>query len=67
MIERAILDAEMKGVKVLSLGLLNQASKFKYLFAYIKCIRYLLLKLICACMHLCPHRNLMDPNVNFAG
>ena len=43
MIERAILDAEVKGVKVLSLGLLNQASKFKYLFAYIKCMRYLLL------------------------
>ena len=36
MIERAILDAEVKGVKVLSLGLLNQASKFKFLYAYIK-------------------------------
>ena len=33
MIERAILDAEMRGVKVLSLGLLNQASKLT-LFSY---------------------------------
>jgi aldehyde decarbonylase len=31
LIEEAILDAEVRGVKVLSLGLLNQASKSSFL------------------------------------
>jgi hypothetical protein len=35
LIEGAILDAEVKGVKVLSLGLLNQASKSSFLILII--------------------------------
>jgi hypothetical protein len=35
LIEEAILDAEVKGVKVLSLGLLNQASKSSILILII--------------------------------
>jgi aldehyde decarbonylase len=35
LIEEAILDAEVKGVKVLSLGLLNQASKSSFLILII--------------------------------
>jgi aldehyde decarbonylase len=35
MIERAILDAEMKGVKVFSLGLLNQARKLMQFYLFI--------------------------------
>ena len=35
MIERVILDAEMKGVKVFSLGLLNQASKIMQFYLFI--------------------------------
>jgi hypothetical protein len=35
LIEEAILDAEVRGVKVLSLGLLNQASKSSFLILII--------------------------------
>ena len=58
LIEEAILDAEVRGVKVLSLGLLNQASKSSFLNPNNKNRNYTYLS---QKYYLYPHHELLDP------